>query len=121
MAKRTYQLYCEYCNWKKITDGTDVDLYEISRSPIPGGVPKKDSVTNETIAPKIVNQPKLLRCPRCGMSVTPKKILNPQEKLDEKALLDQKIRERIENENKEAELQRIRYENWFNGNQDGFV
>ena len=43
MAVKLYKLYCEICNWKRITDGSDIqDLYEIKTSPIPGGVPKYD-------------------------------------------------------------------------------
>jgi len=77
---KRYQLYCEICNWKKITDGGDMNaLVEIKTSPIPRGIPKKNLETGEMEKQKYLRQPKKFRCPNCGRAITPRKLssLNP--------------------------------------------
>jgi hypothetical protein len=106
MAQKLYQLFCEMCSWKKLTDGTDVNLVEVITAPIPGGSPKKDPITNEIILPKSKNQPKKYKCPNCGRIIIPKKINNPQEELDNKLELEDKIKERMQKEKQETEIQR---------------
>jgi hypothetical protein len=99
MASKLYRLYCEVCNWKKITDGSDiVDFYEILTSPIPGGAPKKDPTTNAIIEAKSTRQPRKFRCPQCGRVVIPRKIADPQGELDDKIEMEEKLKERAENE-----------------------
>jgi len=84
MSKKYYRLYCEICNWKKVTDGSEIDgLVEVKTSPVPGGVPKFDPIKNKTITPKSIKQLKKYKCPKCGRVVTPRKITNPQEKIDQ--------------------------------------
>jgi len=83
MNKKVYQLYCEICNWKRVTDGKaeDVkDLHELTLSPVPGGVPKLEGG-------KIVDRPsskrqRQFRCPNCGRTVQAKVVQNPQAKID---------------------------------------
>lgn len=78
-----YQLYCEICNWKRITDGTDIgDLYEYKKTSIPGGVPKLDPVTKKIVTPKAIETKRKFRCPQCGRTVIAKPAANPQEKVD---------------------------------------
>ncbi len=90
MSVKTYQLFCDYCGYKRITDGSDIgDLREIKQSPIPGGSPildplgKKEvkvelhqpaSNTNGTIAPKPVPQRKKFKCPKCGRVIMARQI-----------------------------------------------
>jgi hypothetical protein len=63
----TYRLFCEICNWKKITDGTDLgDLKDIVLSPN---------------APK--SKKKGFKCPKCGRIVFPVKVNDPQRETDE--------------------------------------
>ena len=83
MSKKVYQLYCEICNWKKITDGSDIDLFQLKTADIPGGVPKLDPVEKKIVVPKSLKQRKKFRCPKCGRVVVPRKIANPQEKIDQ--------------------------------------
>jgi hypothetical protein len=84
MSNKLYKLYCEVCNWQKITDGTDADsMYKIKTAPVPGGVPVYDAEKKKIIQKKAQEQPKKFRCPNCGRVVIPKKIKNPQEKLDQ--------------------------------------
>ena len=83
MSKKFYRLYCEICNWKKITDGTDIELVRLKLADIPGGVPKLDPVEKKVVIPKSIKRPKKYRCPKCGRVVTPKQITNPQEKIDQ--------------------------------------
>lgn len=114
MSSKLYRLYCEICNWKKITKGDDVDdFYEIPTSPVPGGVPKTDPATKELIAPKTTRQPRKFRCPRCGRVVIPRKISDPQGELDEKIEMEEKLKERAENERLEFQ----RSKNRTNGDQ----
>ena len=94
MGIKTYQLYCEICNWKKITDATDVEekLYEHKTSPIPGGAPQLDPVEKKTVVKKAQQQPRKFRCPQCGRVVIPKQIGDPQENIDLKNDLKQRKR-----------------------------
>ena len=103
MSKKFYRLYCEVCNWKKITDGTDIDLFKLKTSNIPGGVPKLDPVSKKTITPKSIKQPKKYRCPNCGRVVIPRKISNPQEKIDQHCEELEQERKKIEWENLDQE------------------
>jgi predicted RNA-binding Zn-ribbon protein involved in translation (DUF1610 family) len=75
MSVKTYQLYCEICGYKRISDGSDVhDLLEIKTSPIPGGVPFVDPQTKKIIVPKSQNQRKKFRCPKCGRIIMARQI-----------------------------------------------
>lgn len=85
MSVKLYQLYCEICNWKRITDGSDIgDLFELKTSPIPGGIPELDPETKKTVIKKSLPRTKKFRCPKCGRGVLPRKIPNPQEEADRK-------------------------------------
>ena len=84
MSVNVYQFYCEYCGWKKITNGADVKhLHEIKTSPIPGGVPKFDVDTGKIVDKKVIKQARKFRCPKCGRCVTPRKLGNPQEDINQ--------------------------------------
>ncbi|GAF90871.1 unnamed protein product [marine sediment metagenome] len=75
MSKKLYKLYCEICNWKKITDGTDVaGMFEMKQSPVPTTIPKQDPITKKTIESKTKKRPHKFRCPNCGRAITPKKL-----------------------------------------------
>ncbi len=74
MSTRQYKLYCEYCNWKIVTNGSDAaakSLVEIIVSPVPGGSPKIDLETKKVIYPKSKKQRKRFKCPQCGRGVLP--------------------------------------------------
>jgi len=97
MSVKLYQLYCEICNYKRITDGSDVeDLNEIKTSSVPAGVPYIDFETNNVIVPKSKKQMRKFKCPNCGRLVMPRKIDNPQEKLAEKLEAEERKRKRHE-------------------------
>jgi hypothetical protein len=75
MSAKLYRLYCEYCNWKMTTDGTDAAakaLVEIKVSAVPGGSPKIDPETKKLTTPKAKQPKKRFKCPQCGRGVTPK-------------------------------------------------
>jgi predicted RNA-binding Zn-ribbon protein involved in translation (DUF1610 family) len=90
MSVKTYQLYCDYCGYKRITDGSDVqDLREIKTSPVPGGVPQLDPLAKKTvvvalhqpavessgqIVPKPSSQRKKFKCPKCGRVIMARQI-----------------------------------------------
>lgn len=83
---KMYQLFCDACSYKRITDGSDVqDLKEIKTSPIPRGAPQIDpeapKVTTPVFgAPAVVTgslrkqpdikQKKRFKCPDCGRVIT---------------------------------------------------
>lgn len=78
-----YMLYCEICNWKKVSDGSDIkEMTELNTSPIPGGLPILDPVTKKTIIPKSKKQVRRFKCPQCGRLIIPRELR--MEKLDEK-------------------------------------
>lgn len=80
---KKYQLYCEICNWKKITDGSDVhDLTPVKKSKIQRGIPRLDAKTKKKVEPKWKNMPKQFKCPECGRPVKIKRIADPQHQLE---------------------------------------
>lgn len=85
MSVKTYQLYCEICGYKRISDGSDVqDLKEIKTSPVPGGSPFIDPITKKVIAPSSQKQRKKFRCPKCGRVIMAREII-PTEHLSNEA------------------------------------
>jgi len=82
MSKKFYRFYCEICNWKIVTDGTDPQLHEIKSAPIPGGPPKFDPVEKKMVIPKSKKPKRKFRCPGCGRVVIPREVENPQEKVE---------------------------------------
>jgi len=83
MSIKMYRFYCEICNWKMITDGSDVNkLHEIKRNSIQTNIPKFDPETGKVTEAKPTKQARMFRCPQCGRGVIPRKIDNPQEAID---------------------------------------
>ncbi len=98
MSVKWYQLYCDYCGYKRITDGSDIhDLREIITSPIPGGTPQLKpaekkavtpilhapaEVTNGTIISKSIPQRKKFKCPKCGRVVMARQIQRTEHETD---------------------------------------
>lgn len=75
MSVRKYLIYCEICNHKQYTDGSD-SFYEIKSSPIPQGEPYVDPFTKKVVKPVPKAQMKKIKCPGCGRGVTPKLVKN---------------------------------------------
>jgi DNA-directed RNA polymerase subunit RPC12/RpoP len=59
-----YLLFCDYCNWKKISNLEGDDVLEL----------KNDSMSSRKY-----------RCLNCGRAVSPKKIKDPQKEMEKKA------------------------------------
>ncbi len=84
MAVKLYQLYCDFCGYKRISDGSDVkDLREVKTSPIPGGIPFIDPLTKKVVAPKSSSQRKRFKCPKCGRSIMARQIQKTEHIPDE--------------------------------------
>lgn len=84
MSVKFYRLYCESCNFNRITDGTDIDdLYEYTRNKIPTALPKLDPITKKIVTKDPKALPKQFRCPNCGRPITPKRIKEPKKIEDE--------------------------------------
>jgi predicted RNA-binding Zn-ribbon protein involved in translation (DUF1610 family) len=94
---KTYRLYCEICNWKKITDGSDVrGLTEVKKSKIQRGIPRIDPKTKKVVEPEWKTMPKQFKCPKCGRPVKIRRIANPQEALEKRLERDAASKEREE-------------------------
>jgi hypothetical protein len=116
---KLYQLFCDHCCWKLLTNGTDIDLVEFKIAPIPGGSPELDPVTGKTIVKKPVKSKKRYKCPNCGHLIFPKKIEDPQEKVEEQMDLGRRQQKRLENDEKERlkQLERqLKKQSWLAGN-----
>ncbi len=75
MSVKQYIMYCEFCGFKRITDGTDVqDLVPYKESNIPGGVPYLDPVTKKVVTPKSFARNKKFKCPKCGRLITARRM-----------------------------------------------
>jgi len=84
MAIKTYLLYCEICNYKKITDGSDDSLVEIKTSPLMTSPPTLDPETKKAIPAKFKPQKKRFKCPQCGRVIFPRKLqIEDEEKSQE--------------------------------------
>ena len=110
MSLKLYQLYCEICGWKRITDGSDIsDLYEIKCADMPTGAPKYDTLEKKTVVPPLKKRLRKFRCQKCGRGVVPRKIQNPQAELDAKLekerMQEQRELERQEEQERIAALQ----------------
>lgn len=81
MAIKTYLLYCEICNYKKITTSHGEALTEIKTSPLMIEAPKLDPETKKGTLPKFKAQKKRFKCPQCGRVIFPRKLQG--EKQDE--------------------------------------
>jgi hypothetical protein len=119
-----YQLYCEICNWKKITDGSDVkDMVELKTSPIPRGIPKRNVEDEKVVTQSPKPQKKRYRCPHCGRVVFSKKIADPQGDLNAKKAREAHERESLEAKEKmwseQEERRRMHEKNRSDGREDG--
>lgn len=77
----SYLLYCDFCGYKRISDGTkEQDLFEIKTSPLFMAPPTYDSITKKTIEAKFKKRPKRFKCPKCGRVIFPKKIKEDENK-----------------------------------------
>lgn len=60
MAKNRYLLLCEFCNWRKVTDGTDIkDMKEVKTCTSCHGA-------------------RQFKCPGCGRLIRVRKIKTPE-------------------------------------------
>lgn len=74
MSIKSYLLYCDNCNYKRITDGSDVqDLKEIKTSPVQTGIARIEPESKILVKEKFKNQPKKFKCPMCGYLVKVRK------------------------------------------------
>ena len=100
MIQNTYQLFCDSCSYKRITDGTDIgDLQEIKTESIPRGAPllnpygkqRQNPIVGQpgdlysgTITPQAMKQQKRFKCPKCGHVIKARKIQKTEHENDEK-------------------------------------
>lgn len=81
MPLKYYQLYCEICGYKRLTDGTDIqDLVPVKTSKIQYGLPFIDPLTKNTITPPYKAQRLRFKCPKCGRVIMSKQIEYVEEK-----------------------------------------
>lgn len=79
MSVKNYLLFCEFCSYKRLTDGTDAkDLTEVKTAPMMTSVPVLDTLTNKTIPAKFKSQKKRFKCPKCGRLIFPRKLDEPK-------------------------------------------
>jgi len=68
-----YSFFCDHCSFRKIINNPeDLDIFVIiPSSPIQKTIPQIDSLTKK-LKMQSMNQPKKLKCPKCGFSNRPK-------------------------------------------------
>ena len=73
---KQYQFFCDNCNYKRLTNGSDIqDLIPVKTSPVPGSIPYIDPLTKKTIYPPAKSQKKKFKCPKCGKIIIAKEII----------------------------------------------
>ncbi len=83
---RTYIIYCEPCNYKKIIENpNEVGLIGVATSPVPGRIPILDPETNKTKTFDHVTTMPKYKCPNCGRAVILKKFNVPKGKSIDKS------------------------------------
>lgn len=80
-----YIFYCNNCSFKKIiNDSSDLEGFVfVKSSPIQEKIPQIDYSTGLIRETTVSNQPKKIKCPKCGFSNRPKIIKEEEEKKDE--------------------------------------
>lgn len=79
--KKVFVLHCNNCNFKRFTDGTDLDdLVPVKRSSIPRSIPKIDSVTKKAVVAPDLKRQKYYKCPKCGYMV---RAFDPEKRVEE--------------------------------------
>lgn len=75
-TRKMYQLFCDNCSYKKISDGTgDIkELVQVQTSPIPRGTPFLSPETKKTIVPPPLERAKQFKCPNCGYLIKAREI-----------------------------------------------
>lgn len=65
-----YIFYCNNCSFKKILScSSDLENFVLVKSsPIQTKIPHIDSSTGATRENQAINQPKKIKCPKCGFS-----------------------------------------------------
>ena len=99
MAEKLYRLFCEICNWKLVTNGTDEaarKLVEIKTSPIPTGYPKMNEETNKVVVPPPLKQVKRFKCPGCGRGLRPVQVEDVNARIAEQIAIKKRVEERNE-------------------------
>jgi hypothetical protein len=81
MSVKYYQLYCEICHYKRLTDGTDIqDLVPVKTSKIQCELPFIDPLTKKSVVPPYRAQKLRFKCPQCGRVIMSKQIEYLEEK-----------------------------------------
>ena len=123
MSQRLYQLFCDRCTYKLITNGNNINLVEYKTAAVQATIPDLDSETGLRKEIKFKNLTRRFKCPKCGYIIKPKIIDDPNAKIEEENKLKERIvrraayekeQERIEQEKREKEN-----ENRANGNKTG--
>ena len=90
-----FQLYCDNCHWKLITNGDDLkSLYEVKSSKLQSSIPKYDPIAKKTIESTFANQRRKFRCPGCGHLVLLKMIPDTQKTQDAIREVEKRVAER---------------------------
>jgi len=71
-----YIFYCDHCSFKKIiNENSDLEGFVfVKSSPVQIKIPKMDPATGAIVEPSSRDQPKKIKCPKCGFSNRPKSI-----------------------------------------------
>lgn len=67
MSKIKYQLYCQYCHYKKLFGDEDVAGLSLQKSAdVPAGIPKYNELSKKTEASQSKRGKYKGKCPKCG-------------------------------------------------------
>ena len=78
-AQKLYMFYCEFCNWKQITDGKKLPN-ELPRTSVQRNVPKYDPETKKIVESEALKLPRKFKCQNCGRGISPKIYFDPTPK-----------------------------------------
>jgi len=117
MSEKLYELYCQTCNFKQITNGANITLVPHQYSTVQRTLPELDEA-GKVKEIKWKEPPKRFKCPKCGYIIKPKIIENQQAKINEEVRLQEKIKKRQEYEKEQERKEREKQnEDWANRNQ----
>ena len=67
---KTYTLHCNRCNFKRFSNGRDIDdLVQIKLSDVPRNEPKFDPFTKKLAIAPDKKRTKMFKCPKCGHTI----------------------------------------------------
>lgn len=70
ISSQKYQLYCQFCHYKKVFGNNEIQSLSLSKSAdIQAGIPKLDQSKKNIEMPPVIRGKSKSKCPNCGRMI----------------------------------------------------